>query len=317
MFLINILIFFICFSSIANDNVDNLSRQNNPHIYSGIRIDWANFDGCTAGYSKCNDKAYGYGFYSGYQLNNWLSLEMFFDNYNKIDATYNNETIEADILTLGVSSVFSYDLTDKLDVFFKLNLSNHDIKREASWKYDKYESNPFGFGLGGDFILSKNWSIRGEYNIGDFNLVSLGLSYHFSQNNNTVNLKQKHNNIIKITETSTHNKSVNVNKESIFFEFNSYDIESSNLDNLLEMITNSKGVISIHGYSDNTGSEKYNLSLSKQRAIAVANYLIYKGVHPTRIKVYSYGESRPSYENNSKINRAKNRRVDIILNGFK
>ena len=70
------------------------------------------------------------------------------------------------------------------------------------------------------------------------------------------------------------------------------------------------GTILIEGHTDDTGSEEYNMSLSKKRAEAVRDYLIAQGVDASRLTAKWYGETQPKYPNDE-ANRAKNRRVEI------
>ena len=75
--------------------------------------------------------------------------------------------------------------------------------------------------------------------------------------------------------------------------------------------------VEVAGHTDDQGAEDYNLKLSKQRAQAVAEYLIAEGVKASRLKVVGYGESEPeipvaglSGEALDKA-RATNRRVEL------
>ncbi len=70
--------------------------------------------------------------------------------------------------------------------------------------------------------------------------------------------------------------------------------------------------ILIEGHTDDTGSEQYNMSLSKKRAEAVRDYLIAQGVAPSRLTAKWYGETQPKYPNDE-ANRAKNRRVELAI----
>jgi outer membrane protein OmpA-like peptidoglycan-associated protein len=74
-----------------------------------------------------------------------------------------------------------------------------------------------------------------------------------------------------------------------------------------------KTAIVAQGHTDSTGSESYNQALSERRAGAVANYLIGKGVDPTRITAVGYGESAPVADNGTEWGRERNRRVDLLL----
>ena len=71
--------------------------------------------------------------------------------------------------------------------------------------------------------------------------------------------------------------------------------------------------IEIDGYTDNVGSKKYNLKLSKKRAEAIKDILVKKyHINPLRIVVKGFGEAYPLVPNNTATNRALNRRVEII-----
>lgn len=65
-------------------------------------------------------------------------------------------------------------------------------------------------------------------------------------------------------------------------------------------------------YSDNTGSEYYRRSLSEDRAESVLYWFCSKSLNEN-IVAYGLGGKNPLYPNNSIINRAKNRRLEILL----
>ena len=91
-------------------------------------------------------------------------------------------------------------------------------------------------------------------------------------------------------------------------------LESSkpSLDELATlMIIKQHYKLKVSGHTDNQGSEKDNLLLSKRRAEAVKNYLVSKGVSAVRIDIYYYGETRPLYSNETPEGRRKNRRVEL------
>jgi len=72
-------------------------------------------------------------------------------------------------------------------------------------------------------------------------------------------------------------------------------------------------VVDIYGYTDSTGSEEHNLTLSQQRATAVANYVASQGVDARRFFIEGRGESQPIASNNSEAGRSQNRRVEIQI----
>jgi outer membrane protein OmpA-like peptidoglycan-associated protein len=69
----------------------------------------------------------------------------------------------------------------------------------------------------------------------------------------------------------------------------------------------------IAGYTDDTGSEDYNLDLSRRRAGAVESYLLADQVYPARLSSVGYGESRPIAPNDTEAGRTLNRRVEITI----
>ena len=67
------------------------------------------------------------------------------------------------------------------------------------------------------------------------------------------------------------------------------------------------------GHTDSTGSEQYNLDLSRRRADSVSNYLVSRGVARARIETIGYGEQYPVADNTTESGRAQNRRVEIRI----
>jgi outer membrane protein OmpA-like peptidoglycan-associated protein len=71
--------------------------------------------------------------------------------------------------------------------------------------------------------------------------------------------------------------------------------------------------ILLEGHTDSTGSEEYNLELSRKRSQAVASYLATQNVNPTRFTTVGYGESQPIASNEIPEGRAQNRRVEVAI----
>ena len=67
----------------------------------------------------------------------------------------------------------------------------------------------------------------------------------------------------------------------------------------------------IEGHTDNTAGFNYNQLLSERRAKTVREYLIAKGIEPSRLVSVGHGETSPIASNNTKEGRFKNRRVDL------
>ena len=81
------------------------------------------------------------------------------------------------------------------------------------------------------------------------------------------------------------------------------------------MAVSADNVISLVGHTDDKGTDEYNYNLSQRRANAVADYI--RNKYPEGITVQSVlglGESKPVAPNDTPEGRAKNRRVEIIIN---
>lgn len=103
----------------------------------------------------------------------------------------------------------------------------------------------------------------------------------------------------------------------ILFNTNQYRINESFypvLDSIREVLNEyDESRIVVQGHTDDTGSEVFNLDLSKKRADSVAEYLVYQGISPNRILALGYGETRPIADNESPIGRGQNRRVELLI----
>jgi len=70
--------------------------------------------------------------------------------------------------------------------------------------------------------------------------------------------------------------------------------------------------VAVEGHTDNTGARAFNMDLSQRRAQSVVDYLVEKGVSPDRLTAKGYGPDRPIADNDTRVGRAKNRRVQFV-----
>ncbi len=103
-------------------------------------------------------------------------------------------------------------------------------------------------------------------------------------------------------------------KSVIFFDYNSSRLTEEGRREIRRAAAILKRYpdlnIIVKGYADPTGSENYNLTLSRNRAEVVRNALIEEGISPSRIYVYGYGETRYT---RSPYGRQLSRRVEITV----
>jgi len=106
--------------------------------------------------------------------------------------------------------------------------------------------------------------------------------------------------------------------DNVQFEHGSADIKpesNSLLDQVaLHMKANPEiKRVRIEGHTDDTGPREVNIPLSKQRAEAVRRHLVQKGVNPQRLSAEGYGPDKPLVSGTSEEARAKNRRVEFVV----
>ena len=68
----------------------------------------------------------------------------------------------------------------------------------------------------------------------------------------------------------------------------------------------------VEGYTDSTGGDQHNQSLSVRRAYNVANYLKSQGIDGSRLTGQGFGPSKPVDTNSTDAGKADNRRVELF-----
>jgi outer membrane protein OmpA-like peptidoglycan-associated protein len=105
--------------------------------------------------------------------------------------------------------------------------------------------------------------------------------------------------------------------ENIFFEKSESDLKQSSiveLNKVLKLMSiNPEIKIEISGHTDSDGDNNLNLQLSINRAKAVVNWLIENNISSDRLFFKGYGETRPIEDNNTLLNKAKNRRTELTI----
>lgn len=106
-------------------------------------------------------------------------------------------------------------------------------------------------------------------------------------------------------------------KSDMSFDFDSATVRSglyTEIDRVAGIMQNyPQTLIRIEGHTDSSGSEDYNMDLSRRRALAVQDLLTQRGVGSQRIEIIGYGESTPVASNDTESGRQLNRRVEIKI----
>ncbi len=112
---------------------------------------------------------------------------------------------------------------------------------------------------------------------------------------------------------------VTISDDSVSFTFDKTQLSEeakAALDTFAGVLIaeNKEIFMEIQGHTDNRGTESYNMELGFARAESVKRYLhLRHGIPLHRMSVISYGESKPVVENKKRSDRAKNRRVVLVV----
>ena len=103
--------------------------------------------------------------------------------------------------------------------------------------------------------------------------------------------------------------------QGVTFDTNSARLKSDSnatLDKVAESLRGNPDVkVEVGGHTDNTGSPSVNARLSGARAQSVVDYLVAKGIAPSRLKAKGYGSTQPVADNKTEAGRSQNRRVEL------
>jgi len=170
--------------------------------------------------------------------------------------------------------------------------------------------------------LAKSNKKTGEYSI----VLPVGKIYGFRADakgyigvNENLDLKNtdKYNEIFRNLELVPLQKGQNIKVNNLFFETGLFEIKPESLpelDRIVEVLNlNPKLKVLIIGHTDNVGNKTENQLLSENRALAVKNYIISKGIGEDRIKSKGYGANKPVDSNKTEEGKAKNRRVEMEI----
>lgn len=110
---------------------------------------------------------------------------------------------------------------------------------------------------------------------------------------------------------------VTLDSKSIRFDFDKAEIKKEYrdiLNRIAGILMTFRGyTIAVYGYTDDIGTQNYNLRLSERRAEAVRDFFVQTGISPTIMSTKGFGKSDPRVPGNSEQARAANRRVEIAI----
>jgi len=120
-----------------------------------------------------------------------------------------------------------------------------------------------------------------------------------------------------VAETTESARGVIVSLSGILFDVGKATLKPASqitvakLAGILMVFSNMN--LSIEGYTDSTGSADLNMRLSMDRARSVYEFLMAQGISNSRMKYQGFGPENPVAPNDTEANRARNRRVEVVL----
>lgn len=221
------------------------------------------------------------------------------------------------------------DLMSLLLTFFILLFSMSNVSDE---KFSQASASLQGALVGemsGGSILDENGISPQDTGSGNADEVDTGAQAN--ENSIPLQVTRMYEEAIKIIEGEGIGDQISVSsdqdgvyldiQESILFDSGHAtisDIGKDTLDSLIDLLTLSENDIIVEGFTDNipirNASYDSNWELSADRAMGVVRYLAeMRNVDPARLSGRGYGEFNPVVANDTPANRAKNRRVNIVL----
>ena len=108
-----------------------------------------------------------------------------------------------------------------------------------------------------------------------------------------------------------------INLNNILFDLGKAELKNESKGDLDKVIAflqaNNSAEIELSGHTSSEGDANLNRSLSYKRVKACKDYMLTKGVDAGRIIAIGFGPDRPVAPNDTEVNRAKNRRVEMRL----
>ena len=105
--------------------------------------------------------------------------------------------------------------------------------------------------------------------------------------------------------------------DNVHFDFGRSSLRPESFSELEELVTFLKRKdevkVEIAGHTDNIGKDDDNLKLSQDRANTIRNYLLKKGIQPTRVTAKGYGAKEPVADNTTDEGRQLNRRTEVRI----
>ncbi len=322
--------------------LSSLPFTASSQVYLGGKVGASSLSNSCAVATGCDDDGTALGVYLGYQLLDNVALELGYDDYGQFKSNYIDSgsltNLEGSMTAITFAPKFNIPLSEDADFFSKIG-AGYSTYDEA-----KDDLNLL-VGLGVEGKITEALRARIEYQLmteinagpaddSTASMFTLGLNYHFGAKAKPAPVAKAEPRPVAEPAPAPapvveEKKPEPPKKQTITFQSQQdvslFETGSSKLSaagtrrfesvaTLLTTYPQSK--VDVVGHTDSRGSAKFNQKLSEERAQAVADYLVAKGVDSNRITVKGDGESNPIASNDTAAGREQNRRVEVTIEEF-
>ncbi|MCF6360656.1 MAG: OmpA family protein [Cyclobacteriaceae bacterium] len=299
------------------DDISPFIHSNGQRLYFATdgRLGFGGYD---IYFSEKEDEGWANPINFGYPINTHNDEVSMYISSDGSKGYYSHEEKQGDSFS---STLFEIDIPPKLQIAHKSTYVFGKVM-------DKRTSSPLVATISlidleteTDIEIVSSDSLNGEYLIvltegKEYGLFAESVGYLYKSIN--FNLTES---LLEPVEVNLELESIKVGSKivlnNIFFEFNSYELTSTSKAELSKIIDLLGGdmiaKVQIAGFTDNVGSDKYNVELSKQRAKSVYNYLVENGINKSRLTFVGKGATNFIMDNSSESNRSQNRRIEFEI----
>jgi OOP family OmpA-OmpF porin len=312
-------------SAVNNDFASNMSLlpTDSSSWYLGAGVGLSEFiDACASDALSCDNKDTGYVLFGGWQPNDWFGLELSYAELGEASATYAfpaGTVLNGEGSAVDVAARFRWAFADRWGLYGKTGVAYTRLEADNGISSDSASELSLLFGGGVSYDFTDNWQTRLEYRfidemgdnvVGytDNQFVSLNIAYYFGDRNATPLTPSSVMVPIMIPALAVNT----------VFDFDSTEMKvTETIDQMVaRLLKFPTAIAQITGYSDNAGSATYNTTLSINRAKAVRDYMMSKGVDEKRISYQGVGSGESIIDNDTSNNRLLNRRVKVYSPPF-
>lgn len=247
--------------------------------------------------------------------------ESIYDNTGKLVSVYSNYSSIQNVgkVTVAEWHVAPYVSRTLGDFTYYVGMKYSDMKvKLEDENLTLSAKHNVGAFIGTEFKVCESWSLNLEGRFLDETAVSVGLSYLWGKPAPIVEAAPAPvvEKVVAPAPVVSEPK-IDLEASKVKFELDKYSVRSedvSGLQHIAKLIKETKPAhVRIEGYTDNTGSDEYNVQLSQKRAEAAKVYLVSEGIDASIIETSGYGASLPVADNSSKDGRFENRRVEFVF----